>query len=153
MKLTDELIDEFLRRIAIGGMSARKVGKMKDMPSYEAFHNRCQRDPEIHRRYMLAMEARASALDDEIDDILGQVADGTMDYNAGRLHIDTLKWRLGKYNKRYYGDNQQIDVNVEHKASFVDELKLVAQKVAERKALEAKTIEGEVIEEVRGDEG
>lgn len=153
MKLTDKLIDEFLRRIAIGGMSARKVGKMKDMPSYEAFHNRCQRDPEIHRRYMLAMEARASALDDEIDDILGQVADGTMDYQAARLHIDTIKWRLGKYNKRYYGDNQQIDVNVEHKASFVDELKLVAQKVAERKALEAKTIEGEIIEEVRGDEG
>lgn len=151
MKLTDEIIDEFLRRIAIGGMSARKVGKQKDMPSYEAFHNRCQKDPEVHRRYMLAMEARASALDDEIDDILGQVADGTMDYNAGRLHIDTIKWRLGKYNKRYYGDNQQIDVNVEHKASFVDELKLVAQKVAERKALEAKTIEGEVIDEVVDD--
>ena len=151
MKLTDEIIDEFLRRIAIGGMSARKVGKQKDMPSYEAFHNRCQKDPEVHRRYMLAMEARASALDDEIDDILGQVADGTMDYNAGRLHIDTIKWRLGKYNKRYYGDNQQIDVNVEHKASFVDELKLVAEKVAQRKALEAKTIEGEVIDEVVDD--
>ena len=151
MKLTDEIIDEFLRRIAIGGMSARKVGKQKDMPSYEAFHNRCQKDPEVHRRYMLAMEARASALDDEIDDILAQVADGTMDYNAGRLHIDTIKWRLGKYNKRYYGDNQQIDVNVEHKASFVDELKLVAEKVAQRKALEAKTIEGEVIDEVVDD--
>jgi len=151
MKLTDEIIDEFLRRIAIGGMSARKVGKQKDMPSYEAFHNRCQKDPEVHRRYMLAMEARASALDDEIDDILGQVADGTMDYQAGRLHIDTIKWRLGKYNKRYYGDNQQIDVNVEHKASFVDELKLVAEKVAQRKALEAKTIEGEVIDELVDD--
>lgn len=147
MKLTDKVIDEFLRRIAIGGMSARRVGKQKDMPSYEAFYNRCQKDADVHRRYMLAMESRASALDDEIDDVLQQVADGTIDYNAGRLTIDTIKWRLAKYNKRYYGDNQQIDVNVENKVSFVDELKLVAEKVAERKALEAKTIEGVVIEE------
>ena len=42
MKLTDKVIDEFLRRIAIGGMSARKVGKQKDMPSYEAFHKQLQ---------------------------------------------------------------------------------------------------------------
>ena len=146
MRLTPEVIDEFLRRIAIGGMSARKVGKQKDMPSYEAFHNRCQKDPEVHRRFLLAMESRASALDDEIDDILDDVREGRIDYNAGRLAVDTYKWRMAKLYPRFYGDNQKVDVNVEHKASFVDELKLVAEKVAERKALEAKTIEGEFID-------
>ena len=33
-----EVLDEYLKRIAIDGMSARGVGKMKDMPSYESFH-------------------------------------------------------------------------------------------------------------------
>ena len=149
MKLTDKVIDEYLRRIAIGGMSARQVGRQKDMPSYEAFHNRCQKDPEVHRRFLLAMESRASAIDEEIDGVLEDVREGRMEYNAGRLMVDTMKWRMAKLYPRFYGDNQKLDVQVEHKASFVDELKLVAEKVAERKALQAKVIEGEMIE---GDE-
>ena len=146
MKFTPEIIDEYLRRIAIGGMSARKVGKMKDMPSYEAFYQLKNRDPEVARRYLLAMESRASALDDEIDDILDAVKNGEMDYNSGRLAVDTAKWRMAKYYPRFYADNQKVDVEVEHKVSYVDELKMVAAKVAERKALQAKASEAEVIE-------
>lgn len=144
MKFTPEIIDEYLRRIAIGGMSARKVGKMKDMPSYEAFYQLKNRDPEVARRYLVAMESRASALDDEIDDILESVKNGELDYNAGRLALDTAKWRMAKYYPRFYGDNQRVEV--EHKASFVDELKRVADKVAERKKLQAQTVEGEYVE-------
>lgn len=146
MKFTPEIIDEYLRRIAIGGMSARAVGKMKDMPSYEAWYQLKNRDPEVARRYLLAMESRASALDDEIDGILEDAKEGRIDHQTARLMVDTAKWRMAKYYPRFYADNQKIDVEVEHKTSFVDELKLVAAKVAERKAIEAKTIEGEVIE-------
>ena len=148
-KWTPELIDEYLRRISIEGMSARQVGKMPDMPSYESFHVLKSRDAEIDRRYHEAMEARATALDDEIDDIIKQVATGELDYNAGRLAVDTMKWRMTKLYPRFYGDNQRIEV--EHKTSFVDELKKVAAKVQEQKLVEAQVIEGEVVEDVDGD--
>lgn len=148
-KWTPELVDEYLRRISIEGMSARQVGKMPDMPSYESFHVLKSRDAEIDRRYHEAMEARATALDDEIDDIIKQVATGELDYNAGRLAVDTMKWRMTKLYPRFYGDNQRIEV--EHKTSFVDELKKVAAKVQEQKLVEAQVIEGEVVEDVDGD--
>lgn len=147
-KWTPELVDEYLRRISIEGMSARQVGKMPDMPSYESFHVLKSRDAEIDRRYHEAMEARATAIDDEIDDIIKQVATGEMDYNAGRLAVDTMKWRMTKLYPRFYGDNQRVEV--EHKTNFVDELKKVAAKVEQQKLVEAQVIEGEVVE---GDDG
>ena len=147
-KWTPELVDEYLRRISIEGMSARQVGKMPDMPSYESFHVLKSRDAEIDRRYHEAMESRATAIDDEIDDIIKQVATGELDYNAGRLAVDTMKWRMTKLYPRFYGDNQRVEV--EHKTNFVDELKKVAAKVEEQKLVEAQVIEGEVVE---GDDG
>ena len=50
-----------------------------------------------------------------------------MDYQAGRLAVDTMKWRMTKLYPRFYGDNQRVEV--EHKTSFVDELKRVAARV------------------------
>jgi len=142
-KLTPEVIDEFLRRIAIEGRSARQVGKDDDMPSYEALYQLKNKDADIARRFLMAMEARASALDDQIDETLDKVDSGELDYNAGRLRLDTLKWRMAKYYPRFYGE-QTLKVDVEHKTSFIDELKLVAKKVEEKKLLSANVIEGEV---------
>ena len=139
-----EILEEYLKRIAIDGMSARAVGKMKDMPSYESFHYLKSRDAEIDRRYHEAMESRATAIDDEIDDVIKAVATGEMDYNAGRLAVDTMKWRMTKLYPRFYGDNQRVEV--EHKASFVDELKRVAARVEQAK------LEGDVVIE-HEDEG
>jgi len=139
-----EILEEYLKRIAIDGMSARAVGKMKDMPSYESFHYLKSRDAEIDRRYHEAMESRATAIDDEIDDVIKAVATGEMEYNAGRLAVDTMKWRMTKLYPRFYGDNQRVEV--EHKASFVDELKRVAARVEQAK------LEGDVVIE-HDDEG
>jgi len=141
MKFTPKIVDEFLRRIAIDGRSARSIGKDKDMPSYEAFYYLKNRDPEVQQRYLQAMEARATAIDDRIDEVLAEVKAGTMDYQAGRLEIDTQKWRMAKFFPRLYGEQTQR-IEVEHKASFVDELKRVQEAVQQRKMLDAKVVEG-----------
>ena len=143
-KFTPEVVDEFLRRIAMDGRSARMVGKDDDMPSYEALYQLKNRDADVQRRFMLAMEARASALDDQIDETLDKVDTGELDYNQGRLRIDTIKWKMAKYYPRFYGD-QSIKVDVEHKASFIDELKAVAQRVEAQKMLEVDVIDAEEV--------
>ena len=58
---------------------------------------------------------------------------------AARLDIDTEKWRAGKYYPKMYGTDQRVEV--EHKHSLVDDLRIVSERVAER---EARTIEGTV---------
>jgi len=142
-KLTPEVLDEYLRRIAIDGRSARSVGKDSDMPSYEAFYKLKLKDATVQARYQAAVEARATAIDDRIDEVLEQVRDGRMDYQAGRLEIDTQKWRMAKFFPRLYGDTQKMEV--EHKVSYVEELRRVAAMVEEQKRLE-------VVEMVEGEE-
>ena len=71
--------------------------------------------------------------------------DKKTDWQSARLEIDTAKWRMAKFFPRLYGEQTQR-IEVEHKASFIDELKKVQQAVEERKRLEARTIEGKVNE-------
>jgi len=145
MKFTPKLVDEFLRRIAIDGRSARDVGTDKDLPSYEAFYNLMMKDEVVRDKYYLAQESRATAIDENIERTLERVERGELEYNQGRLRIDTEKWRMAKFFPRLYGEQTQR-IEVEHKASFIDELKKVQSVVEERKKLEANTIEGKVNE-------
>ena len=145
MKFTPKLVDEFLRRIAIDGRSARDVGTDKDLPSYEAFYNLMMKDEVVRDKYYLAQESRATAIDENIERTLERVERGELEYNQGRLRIDTEKWRMAKFFPRLYGEQTQR-IEVEHKASFIDELKKVQSVVEERKRLEANTIEGKVNE-------
>jgi len=145
MKFTPELVKEFLRRIAIDGRSARSVGRDDDMPSYEAFYNLMNKDEAVRAKYYLAQESRATAIDDHIDSILKDMKDKKTDWQSARLEIDTAKFRMAKFFPRLYGEQTQR-IEVEHKASFIDELKKVQQAVEERKRLEARTIEGKVDE-------
>ena len=145
MKFTPKLIDEFLRRIAIDGRSARDVGTDEDLPSYEAFYNLMMKDEVVRDKYYLAQESRATAIDENIERTLERVERGELEYNQGRLRIDTEKWRMAKFFPRLYGEQTQR-IEVEHKASFIDELKKVQLVVEERKKLQANTIEGKVNE-------
>lgn len=145
MKFTPTLVDEYLRRIAIDGRSARSIGKDDDMPSYEAFYNLMNKDENVRAKYYLAQESRATEIDENIERTLQKVERGELEYNQGRLRIDTEKWRMAKFFPRLYGEQTQR-IEVEHKASFIDELKKVQQAVEERKRLESRTIEGQVNE-------
>ncbi len=145
MKFTPEIIETFLRRIAIDGRSARDIGRDNDMPSYEAFYNLMNANEEVRNKYYLAQESRATAIDEEIDRILNRVEKGELEYNQGRLMIDTLKWRMAKFFPRLYGEATQ-KIEVEHKANFIEELKRVSTIVQKRKEIESKTIDGVVNE-------
>ena len=147
-KFTEPVLTEYLRRIAIDGRSARSVGKDKDMPSYEAFYQLKNRHQDVQSRYNEAIEARATAIDDRIDEVLAGVRNGEIDYQAGRLEIDTQKWRMAKFFPRLYGDNQKLEV--EHKTSFVDELKRVAARVEQARLEGAEVVE---MVEDKGDGG
>jgi len=134
----------FLDLVA-SGMSARKACEQKGMPSYVSVWNWMKADDEFRGKYQVASELRAQGIDDKIDDTIEEMRSGEIDAQQARVIVDTYKWRAAKLYPKLYGDNQKIDV--EHKvSSFVDELKLAAMKIEQRK-LESNTIEGKITEE------
>jgi len=146
-----KLEDEFLKRLV--DRPATHVGKDIDMPSFNTFWRWMSKDAELRDRYRLVMESKAAIADAKISEIQEQVRGVVQEARAGmiskdvayvaiqaaRLDIDTEKWRAGKYYPKMYGTDQKVEV--EHKHSLVDDLRIVSERVAER---EAKTIEGTV---------
>jgi len=143
--------DEFLRRLQ--ERPAAHVGKDVDMPAFNTFWRWMQKDADLRERYRLVMESKAAIADAKISEIQEQVRNvvqearqGTITKDvayvaiqAARLDIDTEKWRAAKYYPRMYGTDQKVEV--EHKHSLVDDLRIVQERMKER---EMNTIEGTV---------
>lgn len=136
--------DYFLDLVA-SGMSARTACKEDGVPNFTTVWRWMKNDDDFRDKYQVAMELRSQRIDDDIDDVINDMRMGNMDAQQARVVIDTYKWRMAKLYPKFYGENKQIEV--QHKAnSFIDELKLVAEKVEEQKQLQANTIEGDVID-------
>ena len=143
-----EAKDRFLDLVA-SGMSARTACKEEGMPNFTTVWRWMKGDDDFRNKYQVAMELRSQRIDDDIDDVINDMRDGSIDAQSARVVIDTYKWRMAKLYPKFYGDNKNIQV--EHKTnSFIDELRLVAEKVEEQKQLQANTIEGDVVD-VEGD--
>lgn len=151
--------DEFLKRLM--DRPAKHVGKDVDMPSFNTFWRWMQKDADLRERYRQVNEGKAALCDAKISEIQEQVRDVVREAKEGlitkdvayvaiqaaRLDIDTEKWRAAKYYPRFYGTDQKVEV--EHKHSLVDDLRVVQERIAER---EARTIEGSVQDVVVDDE-
>ena len=151
--------DEFLKRLM--DRPAKHVGKDVDMPSFNPFWRWMQKDADLRERYRQVNEGKAALCDAKISEIQEQVRDVVRDakdglitkdvayvaIQAARLDIDTEKWRAAKYYPRFYGTDQKVEV--EHKHSLVDDLRVVQERIAER---EARTIEGSVQDVVVDDD-
>jgi hypothetical protein len=59
--------------------------------------------------YARAREDCADTLADKICDLARRVETGELDYNAGRVAIDALKWIASKLKPKAYGDRQAIE--------------------------------------------
>ena len=151
--------DEFLKRLM--DRPAKHVGKDVDMTSFNTFWRWMQKDADLRERYRQVNEGKAALCDAKISEIQEQVRDVVRDakdglitkdvayvaIQAARLDIDTEKWRAAKYYPRFYGTDQKVEV--EHKHSLVDDLRVVQERIAER---EARTIEGSVQDVVVDDD-
>lgn len=131
---SEELISAIFSRVSIGE-SINKICSAPDMPSRKSFFEWVLNNPEIQRRYELAIVARTDFYAEEIIEIAD---DGSRDtYIDGdgnersdneviarsKLRVDARKWFVSKMNPKKYGDKQTIDLNakVELSEAAIDE--------------------------------
>ncbi len=113
--------------------SLRSICKGSGMPSLRTVMN-WQR---THEDFALALdrarEHRADARVEAISDYAEQVRTGKLDYNAGRVAIDALKWLASKEQPRKYGDRIVSEVAVKvgvHTEQPSDTLKWIERVLA-----------------------
>ena len=151
---TPEMIKTILERV-VNGESIKGICKDKGMPSYVTVFKWLKNNEELKEEFLLAMQVKANLADAEIDEVRQNIKGLAEEENSGqmsrdeafvaiqeaRVQIDTLKWKAAKYYPRMYGtDTQKVEVDVKG-GSFIDDLKLVAERVEARKQIEAETVE------------
>lgn len=155
---TPELIQTILERV-VKGESIKGICKDKGMPHYVTVFKWLKDNEQLKEEFLLAMQVKANLADAEIDQVRNDIKGLAEKVNSeqmsrdaafvaiqeARLQIDTLKWKASKYYPKMYGtDTQKVEVDVKG-GSFIDDLKLVAERVERRRQIEAETVE--VIEE------
>jgi len=151
---TPELIQTILERV-VNGESIKGICKEKGMPHYVTVFKWLKDNEQLKEEFLLAMQVKANLADAEIDEVRRNIKGLAEEVNSGqmsrdaafvaiqeaRVQIDTLKWKASKYYPRMYGtDTQKVEVDVKG-GSFLDDLKLVAERVEKRKQIEAETVE------------
>lgn len=112
-KRTPEIVDEILDRIA-NGESLIAVCQDSHLPGYSTFNRWQREDPKLLELVDLAYEFHARTMDDIADDMLAGGPTSSGEFRRDEARVAHLRWRMGKLNRRRFGEKVQVDV-VDHK--------------------------------------
>jgi hypothetical protein len=65
--------------------------------------------PDFAEHYTRAINMRADAKFDKIDDVIDEMRVKTIDPQMARVEIDAIKWQAGRMNPKKYGDKLNLD--------------------------------------------
>lgn len=122
-----EMAARLCARLA-GGMSLRAICRGRDMPSRNTVLRWVGENETFRDQYVRAMEARALAQGEEVDEIANMVLRGDLDPRAGAVAMEGKKWSASRMAPKVWGDRVMIDKTVRR----VEHLRI---EIAERLAL------------------
>lgn len=114
-----EVRQTILERIA-SGESLRSVCKDSDMPGWRTVLGWVSSDKDFEQQYARAMQMRADAKFEELDEVAEEAAsaESAVTVQGLRLKADIIKWQTAKMAPKKYGDR----VELEHTGNFLSEL-------------------------------
>lgn len=140
---TPELITEICERVA-QGRSVASVSKDEDMPCHLTIWRWMNSDEEFCSRYARAVQARAMAHADGIDDLVDRAVRGEIPADVARVAIDAKKWTASRLLPKLYGDRTQVEATVNHTHTLhLEALKELADRA---RGTKGGYIEGQAIE-------
>lgn len=113
---TPAIADEICQRIEAGEALVNICNKSAHLPAPHTVRQwLCDPDQTRYNgfaiNYARARESQADTIYEEIQDIEAKVQSGEIDPQAGRVLIDSKKWRAGKMKPKKYGDRVDIAVD------------------------------------------
>jgi len=103
-----ELCKEICDEVANGFNIKTVLASKPEYPDFSTWCNWKRDNDELFHLYTRAIQDKAESVDEEIDFIMSEVQHKNMESHVGRLLIDTLKWKAGKYYPKMFGDKVDI---------------------------------------------
>lgn len=109
-----ELCIEICSEVAEGFNIKTILKSKQNYPTFQTWCNWKRQNKELFDLYTCSIQDKAESVDEEIDLILTEIRSGELDAPAGRVLIDTLKWKASKYYPKMFGDkiHQELTGNV-----------------------------------------
>jgi transposase-like protein len=95
----------------IDGKTLAAIEKIEGMPSRTMILKWRRQYQEFGQLYDDAVDARADADADEVDELARMIVDGKLDFNAGRVAIDAKKWSSAHRAPRRYGTKVSAELS------------------------------------------
>jgi len=115
-----ELCMEICERVS-NGENIKAV--LRSETHYPSFVTWCQwkRDhTELLNLYTHAREDKSEDILEQIDEILLKIQAGSIDPSAGRVILDTLKWKAAKFYPKMYGEKLDVTTDGEKLGSEIN---------------------------------
>ncbi len=109
IQYSQELFNAMIMRIS-GGASLNRLCSENGFPDVAAAFRWVHESPENEQEYARAVENRASARADRIDEYGDKLLNGEITSDVARVLIDKEKWQAGKENPKKYSDKTQIEL-------------------------------------------
>ncbi len=108
-KYTPALADQICAEIA-DGKSLHSICKRKSMPSRDAVFSWLRLHQDFSDNYVRARQTLAAKEFEEMRDLEARILAKEVDAHAGRVVLDSMKWRLARMDPKVYGDRAQLDI-------------------------------------------
>ena len=105
-----EMCIEICKEVADGLNIKKVLASKKEYPDFSTWCRWKREHDELNNLYVRSINDKAESIDDEIDNIMAEVRAGELDFVAGRLLIDTLKWKAAKYYPKMFGEKIEHDL-------------------------------------------
>ena len=116
-KLCEEICDE----IANGKNIIKILESKEEYPSWPTFRRWKNEHEELRTLYVNSQQDKGIALENEIDDTMQLVKEGTIDASTANVLIQTLKWKMAKFYPKMFGDKIEVDQNTNMTISWNEE--------------------------------
>ena len=109
------LCEEVCDRIMNGENIKSILASDKKFPSFPTWCKWKRENSELLNLYVNAIQDKSESVDEQIDEIWLGCKNGEYEPSVANVLIQTLKWKAAKYYPKMFGDNKQIDVNLDDK--------------------------------------
>ncbi len=105
------LCEEVCKEVANGFNIKTVLSSKHEYPDFSTWCRWKRENDELYNLYTRSIQDKAESVDEEIDFIMSEIRSGAIEPPAGRILIDTLKWKAAKYYPKMFGDKTDITTN------------------------------------------
>lgn len=106
-----QLCEQICEEVANGFNIKTVLSSREEYPSFPTWCKWKRENDELLNLYTRSIQDKAESVDEEIDAIYDKIKSGELDPASGRLLMDTLKWKAGKYYPKMFGDKVDHTTN------------------------------------------